>query len=50
MERAPHPVEEEHHPEPIPRDPELPTVSDTTLMFFAAAALLMTLVALLVLV
>jgi hypothetical protein len=49
MERAPQPVEEEHPPEPVPRDPDLPTVSDTTLMFFAAAALLVTLVALLAL-
>ena len=49
MERAPHPVEEEHHPQPVPRDPDLPTVSDTTLIFFAAGALVVTLVALLVL-
>jgi hypothetical protein len=54
MERAPHPVEEEHHPqpphpEPLTRDPDLPTVSDTTLIFFAAGALIVTLVALLVL-
>jgi hypothetical protein len=57
MQRATHPVEE-HHPaepaaqpaaQPIPRDPDLPTVSDTTLMFFAAGALVVTLVALLVL-
>ena len=51
MERAAlHPEEAEHpHPEPVPRDPDLPTVSDTTLMFFAAGALVVTLVALLVL-
>ena len=49
MERAPHPVEEQPHPEPVPRDPDLPTVSDTTLIFFAAGALVVTLVALLVL-
>ena len=30
---------EDHHPEPVPRDPDLPSVSDTTLMFFAAGAL-----------
>ena len=61
MQRATHPVEE-HHPaepaaqsgaqpaaQPIARDPDLPTVSDTTLMFFAAGALVVTLVALLVL-
>jgi len=39
----------EHPAQPIPRDPELPTVSDTTLAFFAAGALLVTGVALLVL-
>ena len=37
------------HPEPVPRDPDLPTVSDTTLTFFAGGALFVTLVALLVL-
>ena len=37
------------HPEEIPRDPDLPSVSDTTLMFFAAGALIVTAVALLVL-
>lgn len=30
---------EDHHPEPVPRDPDLPSVSDTTLRFFAAGAL-----------
>ena len=53
MERAAHPPpEESHHEEaqPVPRDPDLPVVSDTTLMFFAAGALVVTLVALLVLV
>ena len=55
MERATHPVEEheaveEHHgAEPIPRDPDLPTVSDATLMLFAAAALVATVVGLLIL-
>jgi hypothetical protein len=53
MQRATHPAEE-HRPaepaaQPIPRDPDLPTLSDTTLMFFAAGALVVTLVALLVL-
>ena len=38
-----------HHPEPIARDPELPDVSETTLSFFAAGALLVTAVALLML-
>ena len=50
MERAAlHREEEAHHPEPVPRDPDLPTISDTTLMFFAGGALFVTLVALLVL-
>jgi hypothetical protein len=39
-------AQEEHHPEPIPRDPGMPDVSDTTLMFFAAGALVVTAVAL----
>ena len=30
----------EAHPAPVPRDPDLPQVSDTTLMLFAAAALI----------
>ena len=54
MERAahPHPEASSHHEEaqPVPRDPDLPAVSDTTLMFFAAGALVVTIVALLVLV
>jgi hypothetical protein len=33
----------------VPRDPDLPAVSDTTLMFFAGGALFVTVVALLVL-
>lgn len=37
---------EEHHVEPVPRDPDLPQVSDTTLCFFAAGALAVFLVAL----
>ena len=40
---------EDHHPEPIPRDPAMPDVSDTTLMFFAAGALVVTAVALVML-
>jgi hypothetical protein len=40
---AAHPEIEEHpHPEPLPRDPDLPAVSDRALMFFAAAALIAT--------
>ena len=56
MERATHPVDahDEAHrapqPSPIARDPELPQVSDATLMIFAAAALIATAGALLVLV
>ena len=52
MERAAHPPEEEEraHPQPVPRDPDLPAVSDTTLMVFAAAALAVTALALLALV
>jgi carbon monoxide dehydrogenase subunit G len=37
---------DEHHPEPVARDPDLPAVSDTTLMFFAAGALLVVLASL----
>jgi hypothetical protein len=40
---------EEHPAEAIPRDPDLPDVSETTLAFFAAGALVVTAVALLVL-
>lgn len=36
----------EHHAEPVPRDPDLPDVSGTTLRFFAAGALVVTTVAL----
>ena len=45
--------EEEHHdddhPHPVPRDPDLPDVAPTTLMFFAASALVIFVVALSVL-
>jgi hypothetical protein len=52
MERAAHPAEEhaEAHPAPVPRDPDLPEVSNGTLMLFAAAALAVTAAALLALV
>jgi carbon monoxide dehydrogenase subunit G len=46
---AVHHEKEEHHPEPVPRDPDLPDVSQTTLMFFAAGALVVGGVALVVL-
>jgi carbon monoxide dehydrogenase subunit G len=39
--------QDEHHVEPVARDPDLPDVSDTTLRFFAAGALVVTGVALL---
>jgi len=38
--------EEAHHVEPVPRDPDLPDVSATTLRFFAAGALVVAAVAL----
>jgi len=37
---------EEHHAGPVPRDPDLPTVSDTSLVFLAAGALVVFVVAL----
>jgi len=40
---------EEHHPEPVPRDPDLPQVSDASLSFFAAGALVVFVVALITL-
>ncbi len=48
MERAAHRPEAQDpaHPEPVPRDPDLPALSDTALMVFAAAALVATLGAL----
>jgi len=52
MERATHPAEEhaDAHPAPglapMARDPDLPAVSDTALMLFAACALVVTTLAL----
>ena len=40
---------DEHHAAPIPRDPDLPDVSDTTLGFFAAGSLVVFVVTLIVL-
>ena len=40
---------DEHHPEPVPRDPGLPQVSDASLAFFAAGALVVFVVALITL-
>ncbi len=39
----------DHHPEPVPADPDLPRINNTTLMFFAAGALVVYGVAMLVL-
>ena len=52
MERAIHPPDEhaEAHPAPVPRDPDLPSVSDATLMVFAGIALVVTAAALLLVV
>ena len=44
-----HAAHDEHHAEPIARDPTLPDVKDGTLAFFAAGALVVTAVALLTL-
>ena len=41
---------EEHHPEPVPRDPDLPAISDASVSFFAAGALVVFVVALLTLI
>jgi carbon monoxide dehydrogenase subunit G len=40
---------DEHHPEPVPRDPDLPTISAASASFFAAGALVVFAVALLAL-
>jgi carbon monoxide dehydrogenase subunit G len=40
---------DDHHPEPVPPDPDLPRVSNTSLMFFAGGALVVYVVASLVL-
>jgi hypothetical protein len=39
----------EHHPEPVPRDADLPQVSEASLSFFAAGALVVFVVALITL-
>jgi carbon monoxide dehydrogenase subunit G len=43
-----HPADD-HHAEPVPRDPDLPSVSNTTLEFFAAGSLVVYLLSLVVL-
>ena len=40
---------DEHHPEPAPRDPDLPQISNASLSFFAAGALVVFVVALIML-
>jgi len=42
-------ADEEHHPEPVERDPDLPTVSNASLAFLAAGALVVVAVALIAL-
>jgi len=42
-------VHGEHHPEPVPRDPDLPRISEASLSFFAAGALVVFVVALITL-
>ena len=42
-------MSDDHHVERVPRDPDLPTISDTTLAFFAAGALVVFTVALITL-
>lgn len=44
------PHHDEHHPEPVPRDPDLPVISDASLSFFAAGALVVFIVALVTLI
>ena len=44
-----HDGHEEHRPEPVPRDPDLPDVPPSSLAFFAAGALVVFVVALIVL-
>lgn len=48
-EAADHDVHEAHEPEPVPRDPDLPSVSDATVAFVAAGGLVVTLVSLITL-
>lgn len=45
----PEATHDDHHPEPVPADPDLPKMNNTTLMFFAAGALVVYSVAMLVL-
>ena len=42
-------MSDEHHVQPVPRDADLPTISDTAVCFFAAGSLVVSVVALLTL-
>jgi carbon monoxide dehydrogenase subunit G len=44
-----HEEHEEHHPEPVPPDPDMPTLSNSSVAFFAAGALVVVAVSLFVL-
>lgn len=44
-----HAAHEEHHPEPVPPDPDMPTLSNSSVAFFAAGALVVVAVCLFVL-
>ncbi|MBC7802489.1 MAG: carbon monoxide dehydrogenase subunit G [Candidatus Parcubacteria bacterium] len=46
QEKDSHGAHDEHHAAPVPRDPDLPQVSEGTLSFFAAGALVVFVVAL----
>jgi carbon monoxide dehydrogenase subunit G len=45
-----HDAHDDHHPAPVPRDPDLPQVTEGSLSFFAAGALVVFVVALLTLI
>lgn len=45
-----HDAHDDHHPAPVPRDPDLPQATEGTLVFFAAGALVVFVVALLTLI
>ena len=46
---AAHDDHDDHHPQPVPRDPDLPTAGDSTVAFFAAGSLVVFVVSLVVL-
>ena len=45
-----HADDHDHHPSPVPRDPDLPQATQGTLVFFAAGSLVVFVVALLTLI